>query len=347
MPGQQITIRHVAARAGVSRQTVSNTLNAPHRVEESTRALVLAAIEELGYRPNRNARNLAAQQAGLIGYCLPTGRTPSAFMDRFLHQLTAAVEADGKHVLLFTAPDGPTGTAGYAELIAARAVDGFVLTDTVDADPRPPWLAERGVPFVSFGRTWPRDGVEAGPWVDVDGAAACRALVHGLHALGHRRIAFLGWRDATGAMLDRRQGWHTGCTDLGLPANLVGHAAADSADAGAAAAEPLLTGPDAVTAVVAVSDVVAIGVLRAVRAAGRRPGAEVAVTGFDDGELACAVDGGLTSVRQPAGEVAATAVAQLTGRDPRTSVLLPGHIVSRGSAPVEVPVPIPVPIEEQ
>lgn len=345
MPGQQITIRHVAARAGVSRQTVSNTLNAPHRVEPSTRALVLAAIEELGYRPNRNARNLAAQQAGLIGYCLPTDRTPSAFMDRFLHQLTAAVEADGKHVLLFTAPDGPTGTAGYAELIAARAVDGFVLTDTLDGDPRPGWLAERGVPFVSFGRTWPRDGVEAGPWVDVDGAAACRALVHGLHALGHRRIAFLGWREVTGAMLDRRRGWLAGCAELGLPTDLVGHAVADGADAGATAAEPLLTGPHAVTAVVAVSDVVAVGVLRAVRAAGLRPGVDVAVTGFDDGELTSAVDGGLTSVRQPAGEVAATVVAQLTGRDTRTSVLLPGRIVSRGSAPVEIP--IPVPTEEQ
>ncbi|MEU4742791.1 LacI family DNA-binding transcriptional regulator [Actinosynnema sp. NPDC023658] len=329
-PGFPVTIRQVALHAGVSRQTVSNVLNAPHRVESGTRQRVGSSIEALGYRPNRNARNLAARRAGLIGYCVPESDTPNPFMDRFLHLLTAEVERSGRNVLLFTG--GAVGV--YADLVAQRAVDAFVLADTVDDDPRHGWLAERDVPFVSFGRTW--TGRQPGPWVDLDGAGVCRRLVAGLHDLGHRRIAFVGKCGATGQYLDRVRGWRAGCDALGLPSDRLVCAEVDTVEAGGVAMRNLLDSEVPPDAVIAVSDPIAVGVHREVRRQGLRPGTDVAVTGFDDSPLASVVDGGLTSVRQPVERFARTVVDLLDSANGDRCVLLPGEIISRGSAPIRL-----------
>ena len=150
----------------------------------------------------------------------------------------------------------------YAELVAQQAVDAFVLSDAVDDDPRHDWLAERAIPFTSFGRTWPESGTQPGTWVDVDGAAACADLVAGLAALGHKRIGFVGWRGGAGAAEDRRRGWRTECELRGLPAHddYVVRAEADTMAAGARAAAELLGRTRPPTAIVAVSDVLAVGV---------------------------------------------------------------------------------------
>src|ERR671936_37111 len=101
------TLQDVAARAGVSSQTVSNALNAPHKLRPETLRQVLAVIEELGYRPHTSARRLRTRSSGLIGYCAVRRRpgNVNAFMDEFLHALTHEVERTGRHVLLFTAPE--------------------------------------------------------------------------------------------------------------------------------------------------------------------------------------------------------------------------------------------------
>ncbi|MEV4318118.1 substrate-binding domain-containing protein [Actinocrispum sp. NPDC049592] len=335
--GQAVTLRQVAAHAGVSRQTVSNVINAPQRVDPVTLAKVRSAIEALGYQPSRTARSLATRQAGLIGYCLAGLPGHSLYMDQFLHALTEAVEETGRHMLLFTAPDGDQGLTTYANLIAQRTVDAFILSDTVDEDPRHEWLAGRGVRFASFGRTWPRQGEQPGPWVDVDGFAACAELVTRLHAAGHRRIAFVGWgkRVMMGAGADRLRGWEAGCRRLGLSGRAV-YSDSDSMDGAAHAAAALLDDPEPPTAIVAVSDLLAVGVLSEVRRRGLRPGHDVWVTGFDDSLLATSVEGGLTTVRQPTAEIASTLVRLIDNAGPaETGVLLTGRIVARGSAPLD------------
>ncbi|HEV2782417.1 MAG TPA: LacI family DNA-binding transcriptional regulator [Actinophytocola sp.] len=333
-----VTLRQVAAHAAVSRQTVSNAINAPHRLEPSTLAKVIKAIDELRYRPNRSARSLSTGSAGLIGYCIPQRSIgyANSMMDSFLHALSAAMETVGRHVLLFTAPPGKSGMPVYADLVAQQAVDAFVLSDSERDDPRHRWLAERDIRFVSFGRTWPRDGREPWSWVDVDGAAACAALVDGLHARGHRRIGFVGRSGRLGAAEDRRRGWRDACARLGLPiSGMSVSCAGDTAVDGERAAHVLLDRAKPPTAIMALSDVFALGVMRAVTNRGGRPGIDVAVTGFDDTPLASAVSPGLTSVRQPVAEIAATALRLLEAPagDPE-GVLLPAMIVSRASADI-------------
>ena len=339
---QAVTLRQVASYAGVSRQTVSNVLNAPERVDPATLAKVQAAIAALGYQPSRTARSLATRQAGLIGYGLARHPGHSLFMDPFLHGLTEAVEETGRHLLVFTAPDGEPGLATYADLIAQRAVDAFIVSDTVDDDPRHGWLAGRGVRFASFGRTWPEQGEQPGPWVDVDGAGACGELVTRLHAAGHERIAFVAWPLPVpmGAGHDRQRGWQAECRRLGLPEQVV-HADGDGMDGGARAAAALLDGRRPPTAIVVVSDLLAVGVLSEIRRRGMRPGQDVWVTGFDDSLLATSVEGGLTTVRQPIDELAHVLVRLLdtepVDRREGSGILLPGRIVARGSAPFEDP----------
>ncbi|MFC0105244.1 LacI family DNA-binding transcriptional regulator [Kibdelosporangium aridum] len=335
--GQAVTLRQVAAHAGVSRQTVSNVLNAPQRVDPVTLRKVQAAIEALGYQPNRTARSLATRQAGLIGYCLARMPGRSLFMDPFLHTLTEAIEETGRRMLVFTAPEGAQGIETYADLIAQRAVDAFILSDTVDEDPRHTWLASRGVPFASFGRTWPKQGEQPGPWVDVDGAGACAELVRRLHSAGHDQIAFVGWcqRVTMGAAKDRQRGWQDECARLGL-SEQAAYADSDSMDGAARAAATLLDGPTPPTAIVAASDLLAVGVLGELRRRKLRPGHDVWVTGFDDSVLATSVEGGLTSVRQPTEEITSALVRLLDADHGESGVLLAGQIVCRSSAPVDL-----------
>ena len=200
------TLTSVSRGGGVSRQTVSNILNAPHKVHRETRARVQAEIARQGYRPNRSARSLRTSRSHCLGYCVPA---PTAFgnpvMDRFLHAISEAAERRGYHVLLFTqAADGAGPRSAYEALLGQRAIDGFVLSDTTVGDDRQPWLRQLDVPFAAFGRRF-ADG-EVGPWVDVDGAAGAAAAVRHLSALGHRRIAFIGWPEGSGVGDDRYRG---------------------------------------------------------------------------------------------------------------------------------------------
>ncbi|UVS78187.1 substrate-binding domain-containing protein [Actinokineospora sp. UTMC 2448] len=256
------------------------------------------------------------REVGLVGYCVDTGS--NLLMDAFLRALSARVEAAGGHVLLFNAPAGAEGVGVYTDLAARRAVDAFVLADTVVDDPRHAALAGFGVPLVSFGRA------PVGGWVDVDGGAATAELVRGLVALGHRRIGFLGSCTPRAAGVDERlAGWRRACADLGVSGEVV-WAEEDTVAAGERAALRLLGSRRPPTAIVGVDDQVAIGALRAGRG-------EVAVTGFDDSPLAAVAE--LTSVRQPIDRIVGELVRLLTTGG-EEHVLLRGEIVARASAPL-------------
>lgn len=299
------TLEQVAAHAGVSRQTVSNALNAPDRLRPETLRHVREAIEELGYRPDTNARSLRTRSSGLIGYCVVPQRAGSvnAFMDEFLHVLCAAVERTGRHVLLFTAPSGSEGLAVYEDLLARSAVDAFVLSDTQFDDPRHAWLAEHGVPFASFGQT--AASTQPGPWVDVDGAEGIAEVVRHLTELGHERIGFLGLPEGKPVGDDRLAGWRYACREGGLAESedLLLRCVDERTD-GRRLAARFLDLPRPPTALVAANDALALGCYAELTDRGLRPGADVAVTGFDDSPSASVVVPGLTSVRQPVQRIA-------------------------------------------
>ncbi|WP_319458944.1 LacI family DNA-binding transcriptional regulator [Micromonospora sp. RTP1Z1] len=303
----KVTIATVARHAQVSRQTVSNVLNAPHIVRDETRRRVQEAIAELGYRANQAARQMRTGRSRLIAVRIEPTRDGinGSVLDRFLHGLTETADAAGYRVMLYTATGDDQEIATYDDLLGAYELDGFVLTGTDHGDPRTAWLAGRGVPFVTFGRPW--DAPESHPWVDVDGAAGTAQATSRLLANGHRRIAFIGWPEGSGVGDDRRAGWRTTLTAAGLDPDGLHRETEDGVAHGERLMRDLLATPEAPTGVVCASDSLALGALKAVRAVAAR----AAVIGFDDTPVAAAV--GLTSVSQPLAAAAASCVELLTG----------------------------------
>ncbi|MFE7106849.1 LacI family DNA-binding transcriptional regulator [Streptomyces sp. NPDC057575] len=340
MTARQVTIEDVAHAAGVSRQTVSNALNAPHRLRATTLARVTAAIDELGYQPDQSARSLRTGTRKIIGYPAPADNPadPNPLMGGFLQALVTAADAVGHRILLFRS-DPQQGTGAVARsfngLIAARQVDGFVLSDVVHDDPRVDVLTEAGFPFAAFGRTAPGRPQN---WVDIDSTAATAALVGLLLDQGHRRICYLNSAASLPWLADRRAGFlqaaataPDGAFEVGVPG--------DDPAALSHAVQRLLTGPDRPTALVCASDWLALTAYQAVRAAGLTVGNDVAVTGFNDIPLCTLLQPALTSARLPLAAIARALVDRLIAAvedpaaAPTSGLLLPAEPVVRDSTP--------------
>ncbi|MFD8971237.1 MULTISPECIES: LacI family DNA-binding transcriptional regulator [Streptomyces] len=340
MTARQVTIEDVARTAGVSRQTVSNALNAPHRLRATTLARVTAAIDELGYQPDQSARSLRTGTRKVIGYPAPADNPadPNPLMGGFLQALVSAADDVGHRILLFRC-DPQQGAGAVAKsfngMIAARQVDGFVLSDVIHDDPRVDVLAEAGFPFAAFGRTAPGRPQN---WVDIDSAAATAALVGLLLEQGHRRICYVNSAASLPWLADRRAGLlqaaaaaPDGAFEVSVPD--------DDPAALSHALRRLLVGGDRPTALVCANDWLALTAYQAVRAAGLTVGTDVAVTGFNDMPLCTVLQPALTSVRMPLSGIAQALVDRLItavedpAATPVSGLLVPAETVVRDSTP--------------
>jgi DNA-binding LacI/PurR family transcriptional regulator len=319
------TVDDVARVAGVSRQTVSNVVNTPDIVKEATRLRVEAAIAELGYRPHAAARRLRTRRSSTIGIHLDpyAGGISGVVLDRFVHALTERAGDRDMRVLLYAARTPEEEIARLGDLLEGGEVDAVVVTGTFHGDPRTGWLTARNLPFVSFGRPWGEDDVEAPAhlWVDVDGAAGTRAATAHALARGGGRVAFLGWPAGSGTGDDRERGWRETVADgpRWVVEENVG-AARDVVAAGLAA-------DSGVTGIVCASDSLAIGAHLAATLAGRD---DVTIVGFDNTPAAEAL--GLSSVEQLPERVASGALDLLMGENgtvvaPRAAVAGGAHVL--------------------
>jgi DNA-binding LacI/PurR family transcriptional regulator len=356
-PGQsrdRATIIDVAAAAGVSRQTVSNALNNPDRVAPNTLTRVHREIQRLGFTPNAAAQQLRRRKASAYGFEVnPSGAGKMGhILDGFLVELTVAAPGHSCHLVTF-APDLTDLLAGYDQILSTGLVDGFILGDTRHDDPRPAWLLANDVPFVTFGRIW--DNPEMGRWVDVDGRAGMEVAVEHLIAQGYTSIAYLGWPDGSPVGDDRRRGWLAGLADAGLADTPIAEEAVQDLTAATVAAERLLDRLPQGGAILCASDLLALGALRAVRNHGLEPGRDIGVIGFDDSDVAEALQ--LTSLRQPLQDAASEAwrIVHAKGTDlSLTALLAPTLTVRASTTPATSPPPTPsatspdgIPLKEQ
>lgn len=307
------TIKDVAREAGTSIATVSYVLNNKnHEVSEATRVQVLAAIERIGYRPNINARNLQASRTMLMGYAwhdLSHGQI-NPILDQFIYHLAQSAESAGYHLLTFT-HDNDHWENVYHDLIKTRRIDGFVLSNTKRDDPRVRYLMNQNFPFVSFGQANPDWDF---PYIDTDGATGVMGAVNHLIGLGHRRIAMAAWPEGSLSGDARLRGYYVAMSQAGLPIQ------SDDVQRGE---QDERTGRDALniwlqrpesarpTAVIAVTDLIAIGVMTAAKSAGLTVGRDLAVIGHDDVPMVQHLDPALTTIRQPLTDISSAAVAML------------------------------------
>ena len=334
-----VTIKDVARRASVSIATVSYVFNESAPISEATRARVLAAAKELDYRPSAIARGLRAQESRFIGYSwhrLPPDRW-NPIMERFLYNVAEAADAQGYHILTFTSPPDSEPWPLYEELMLTGQVDGFIVSDTNKDDKRVRHLLDSGFPFVDFGRAneeWDF------PYVDVDGAEGVRQAVEHLLALGHRRIGLIAWSEVSLPGYYRYQGYVATLQAAGISPDQawIIHTEHTEASSRQAAHVLLDLPPDRrPTAVVALSDLTAIGAMNAIYEMGLQPGRDVAVVGFDDVPAAKYLRPPLTTLHQPIAEVGERVVnmllhlirgEELTERE----VLLPPTLIVRESS---------------
>lgn len=332
------TIHDVAARASVSHQTVSRVINESTAVSTSTRKRVLAAIEELSYVPSSIARGVRLNRTHSLGVVTDN------ISDYAFGHIIAGAEAEARrrgYFLVIGSVDPGADESRYLRLMLERRVEGFILVR-----PGVPFLGDHlelvkqaSVPFVLV-------GTSVVPGVDVvesdnhqGGYQATRHLLE----LGHRQIATIlgptGWPPA----IERFAGCQDALRDFGLDCDdLLEERAEDwGIEAGEAAASRLLARGSNFTALFAHSDLIALGAIARLRAAGLHVPDQVSVVGFDDLPVASVVDPPLTTVHQATEEKGAFAagllVAHVTGASAlqgRVHILPCDLVVRRSTRPL-------------
>lgn len=329
------TSSDVAARAGVSRTTVSFVLNdrANSGIADETRERVLKAAEDLGYHAHGPARALAGGLSMTIGLVLLQTQdqvASDALLAETLLGIADEARADGYRVLVEAVSPGGQR---YSDIVRSRRVDGLIVSGPRGDDPELRGIVRDGFPVILQG-SLPSLPV---PSVDVDNRTGAATAAAHLVGLGHRRIGLItnAPLDYTAAE-DRLAGYRDALAAGGIPyqPDLVAQGAFDAASGHAAMAELIARAPDLTAAFVA-SDIVAFGALRALREAGRRVPDDVSIIGFDDVPLARHFDPPLTTLRLPARDLGAAAgralIDRLAGRPVTSRTLLPTELVVRES----------------
>jgi DNA-binding LacI/PurR family transcriptional regulator len=332
--GRPPTIRDVAARAGVSHQTVSRVINENPRVTEATRERVLAAIRELAFVPSPMARGLLSNQTRSIGI------VADDISDHFFARVVAGAEAEARrrgYYLMIGSVEPDNDEEGYLRLMLERRVEGLIL-----ARPSKPLMpadlvAARGagVPLVAVGFS----ELPGYPVVDVDNRRGGYDATRHLLEHGHLRIATIVGPGAWPSAEARLDGYFEALRKAGVPEDrrLVEHASGWGLESGRAAAGRLLARGAAFTALFAQSDLIALGAIRQLRDANLRVPDDVSVVGYDDLPVADYIEPALTTVHQPMREVGALAAAfvldQIAGRAAPApeAHLLPAMLIARQS----------------
>lgn len=323
------TIIDVAEAAGVSRATVSLVLRQSPLVAGETRERVQQAIFEVGYIYNRGAAQLRSGMSGTIGVIVPEITNP--FYAELLAGIDETLDEDGRLGFVANSADSPERQDRFLRRIRERGVEGIIICAAEGSLPLLlGQMREWSLPFVQILRSIDGDG---GDFVAPDFAMGARIAVEHLVAKGHKRIALMPSAKNTSAARDRVGAFTIALRQCGLGTGIILPGCSTRSDAGAVVDEAL-SSADAPTAIICHNDLLALGVISALRRLGRIPGAEVGVIGFDNiPELSHSVPT-LTTVATLPAEVGAHAATLLLRRimkpaGPTERILISPHLIVR------------------
>jgi LacI family transcriptional regulator len=295
-PSLRVTIRDVAAQAGVSVATVSKVINGRYGVSAATFARVQAVIEEMGYEASLVAQSLRNHRTNVIGI-LVADLEP--FSTELLKGAADAIRHSGFELVVYSAGGQRADHAGwerrYLSRLSGTLIDGAVLVTPTVVD------VHYGAPIVAVD---PHTGVSDLPTIDSDNLRGARLATEHLIGLGHRRIAMLAGRaDLQSAQL-REAGYREALAAAGIPVDPDIVRAGDyDPDVSAEAVRWLLAQPQPPTAVFAANDVSAIATLGVARELGLRIPQDLSVMGFDNIPDSALCTPALTTVEQPIHEM--------------------------------------------
>lgn len=324
---KRATIEDVAKLAGVSRQTVSRAVNDKAEIDAETKRRVLDAARSLNYRPSRFARGLIRQDTTTLGLIISDIGNP--FFPELASGVLRAAQARDWQVVLYDTGEDPEREVLALSTLADQADvgAGFLTSPAVFAH-----AVNLGVPFAVLDPGW--DAGHA-PGVGIDIAAGVRLAVEHLAAAGHRRIGMID--GAADPRDKRRTSFLAVARELGLDDVTEDdvQSAPRTVEGGAQAVLELHARRPEITAAFTYNDVLAVGAVRGLKAAGLRVPEDFAVVGFDGLPLGELVEPPITSVYvdiRRMGELAVAAAAELlAGRTPEPVVVRP-ELRVRGSA---------------
>lgn len=330
--GDKVTALDVAERAGVSRSAVSRVFTPGASVSQRTADKVRTAADALGYRPNVLARSLITGRSRIIG--LVVAYLENQFYPEAIERLSRALQAQGYHVLVFMASNsGAEADEVMGELLDYQ-VDGIIAASVGMSNDLTRRCEAAGIPIVLFNRAQDDDRLSA---VTSDNYHGGRKLAEFLVAGGHQRIAHIaGWEGAS-TQRDREAGFVAGLKAAGQ--SLVARGVSDfKFEQAKSVARGMFGGKECPDAVFVANDHMAFAVMDVLRfELGLTVPGDVSVVGYDDVTLSAWPSYDLTTVRQPAGQMATATVEILMDRlvDPDTKprrVALDGPLILRGSA---------------
>ena len=305
MKRKRVTIKDVAARAGVSRQTVSRVLNGEGVVAEETRARVLAAIDELGYRPNAIARSLVSQRTYTLG--LLTADFNDYTHARIIEGAEAKAREHGYLIFVSGAEHGPYGEPlCCTPILSQHHAEGlFIVYHGTDGDSHEIFEhIPHDLPIVTIGYAPNQENIVTVGIANYQGA---RQATQHLLDLGHRRIAHITGPMQMYASQERQRGYAAALHDAGVTPEDFWIASGDwSTSGGYQATLQLLERNFGLTALFVQNDRMAMGALQALREHKLRIPQDVAVVGFDNIPSTPYFDPPLTTIHQPNYELGRT-----------------------------------------
>src|SRR4051812_17056312 len=332
-PTSAPTLEQVAARAGVSRSTVSRVVNkSPHVTDEAITA-VHRAIDELGYVPNRAARSLASRKTQVIALVVPES-TAKVFADPFFASVVQGIAlhlSDTEYTLnmVIASESNPEKTRRY---LLGGNVDGALIVSHHSGDHSYARMSQ-SLPTVFGGR--PMSGEEGDSWfVDCDNVAGAEQATRHLLDIGCRSVATIAGPQDMPAGFDRLQGWRAPLQEAGLDDSCI-EVGDFSPRQGAEAMRRLLDRGVHLDGVFVANDQMAVGALAVLRERGISVPRDLSIVGFDADSFSETSDPPLTTVEQPSRELgakmAAVLVDLLEGRPVERVTIMPTRLLVRGS----------------
>lgn len=345
--GRGVTVKDVARQAGVSITSVSNFLNnRMGEMSDETRQRIAEAIQSLGYHPNSVARQLKTGKTPILGLLLPTVVNP--YFGELAVALDVEAQKRGFRVILCNTQRQSEREFAFVQELVAYGVRGILAGSVLENTDAMGLLIEQGVAFVLFEAFGEYKSIDRVDVVSMDNEKAMELAVAQLAALGHRSLAYVTATPLTPHRVARMQGFQSSCRKHGIESspvitdqNIIMHASshndADLAMFGRAVARHITTMQPRPTGVVAMNDLVALGMLAAFQAGGVNLPQDMSIIGIDDIQLAEFSYPALTSVRQPYEEIAQAAIERICARlhDPELpgrTLFLPPRLMVRDSA---------------
>jgi LacI family transcriptional regulator len=335
---QPVTLRDVAKAASVHLSTASRALDPAkrHLIADALVSKIAAIAEELGYRRDPIAASLRTRRSKLVGVIVPNIANP--VFSPIIAAITETLGASGYSTIIADGGQDKKRQSALVGELMARRVDGLVLATVRRDDPILKECLQEGLPVVLVNRADDSDRVSS---VVTDDRAGMRLAVDHLVKLGHRQIGHIAGPAHISTGYLRRQGFEDAMTANGLafPESAIVEASAYERESGEAAAAQLLQDNPKLSAIVAANDLLALGVYRAISAAGLSCPREMSVVGHNDMPLADMVDPPLTTIRIGPREMGHDAARLMIARIQEPSaaikrvVLSPSLVVRASTAP--------------